>query len=80
MQPAPDTGLYVVKCDCGKDKCRNNRCSCGRVGLICTDLCICSNSKTGEACDNVDMIENDSCDDETLDEQDDDREEDEDDK
>ena len=31
-------------------------------------------------CDNVDMIENDSCDDETSDEQDDDSEEDEDDE
>ena len=46
---------------------------------MCTDLCSCSNSETGEACENVNMIENDSSDDETSDEQDDDSEEDEDD-
>ena len=37
-------------------------------------LCSCRNDETGEECDNVDMIENDSCDDETSDEQDDDSE------
>ncbi|CAH3043013.1 unnamed protein product [Porites lobata] len=78
LQPAPDAVLYLVKCGCGKDKCRNNRCSCRRASLTCTGLCSCSNDETGEECDNVDMIENDSCDDETSDEQDDDSEEDED--
>ena len=47
---------------------------------MCTDLCSCSSSETGEACENVNMIENDSSDDETSDEQDDDSEEDEDDE
>lgn len=42
---------------------------------MCTDLRSCSSNETGEACDNVNMIENDSSDDETLDEQDDDSEE-----
>ena len=79
LQPAPDAVLYLIKCGCGKDKCRNNRCSCRRAGLTCTGLCSCS-SETGEECDNVDTIENDSCDDETSDEQDDDSEEDEDDE
>ena len=51
-----------------------------RAGVTCTGLCSCSKDETGEACDNVDMIENDSCDDETSDEQDDDSEEDEDDE
>ena len=50
----------------------------GRVSLA--GLCSCSNDETGEECDNFDMIENDSCDDETSDEQDDDSEEDEDDE
>ena len=72
LQPALDAVLYLVKCGCGKDKCRNNRCSCRRAGLTC------SNDETGEECDNVNMIENDSCDDETSDEQDNDSEEDED--
>lgn len=80
LQPAPDAVLYLVKCGCGKDKCGNNRCSCRRAGLTCTDLCSCSNNETGEACDNADMIENDSCDDETSDDQDDDSEGDEDDE
>ena len=80
LQPAPDAVLYLVKCGCRKDKCGNNRCSCRRVGLICTDLCSCSNSETGEACENVNMIENYSSDDETSDEQDDDSKEDEDDE
>ena len=76
LQPAPDAVLYLVKCGCGKDKCGNNRCGCRRAGLPCTDLCSCSNNETEEACDNVDIIENDSCDDETSDEQDNDSEED----
>ena len=80
LQPAPDAVLYLVKCGCGKDKCGNNRCSCRRAGLMCTDLCSCSNSETGEACENVNIIENDSSDDETSDEHDDDGEEDEDDE
>ena len=78
LQPAPDAVLYLVKCGCGKDKCGNNRCSCRRAGLMCTDLCSCGNSETGEAC--VNTIKNDSSDDETSDEQDDDSEEDEDDE
>jgi len=50
------------------------------TAVTCTDLCSCSNEETGEAFDNVDTTENDSCDDETSDEQDDDSEEDEDDE
>jgi len=80
QQPAPDAVLYLVKRGCGKDKCRNKRCSCRKAGLTCTDLCSCSNNETEEAFDNVYMIENDSCDDKTSDEQDDDSEEDEDDE
>ena len=72
LQPAPDAVLYLVKCGCGKGKCGNNKCSCRKAGLMCTDLCSCSNNETGKACDNVNMIENDSSD-ETSDEQDDDR-------
>ena len=79
LQPALHAVLYLVKCGCGKDKCGNNRCSCRRVGLTCTDLCSCSSKETGEECDNVDVIENDSCHDETSDKQDDDSEEDKDD-
>ena len=76
LQPAPDAVLYRVKCGCGMGKCGNNKCSCPRAGLMCTDLCSCSNNDTGEACDVVNMIENDSSDDETSDEKDDDSEED----
>ena len=67
LQPAPDAVLYLVKCGCGKDKCGNNRCSCQRAGIMCTDLCSCSNSETGEACESVYMIKNNSSDNETLD-------------
>lgn len=77
LQPAPDAVFYLVKCGCGKGKCGNNKCSCRRAGLMCTDLCSCGSNETGEACDNVNIIENDSSDDETSDEQDDDSEEDE---
>ena len=58
LLPVPDAVLYLVKCGCGKDKCGNNRCSCRRAGLTCTDLGSCSNEETGEACDNVDTTEN----------------------
>ena len=53
LLPAPDPVLYLVKCGCGKDKCRNNKCICRRAGLTCTDLGSCSNNETGKACDNV---------------------------
>lgn len=44
---------------------------------MCIDLCSCGSNEIGEVCDNVNIIENDSSDDEILDEQDDDSEEDE---
>lgn len=61
LQPAPDAVLYLVKCGRGKDKCGKNKRSCRRAGLTCADLSSCSDDETGEACDNVHMIENDSC-------------------
>lgn len=71
LQPAPDAVLHLVKCGCGKERCRNNRCSCRRAGLNCTDLCNCSNDDTAETCDNsVDMI--DSCVDDSSDDQEED--------
>ena len=51
-----------------------------RREVVMTDQCSCSNDEIGEACHDVDMIENDSCDDEKSDEQDNDSEEDEDDE
>lgn len=70
LQPAPDAVLHLVKCGCGKDRCSNNRCSCRKAGLTCTDLCTCNNDETGEACENVERIDDENSDD-TSDEQED---------
>ena len=40
IPPAPDMILQFVHCNC-KTSCKNNRCSCVKAGLECTDLCNC---------------------------------------
>ena len=48
LPPAPDSILVLVKCKCTKG-CENNRCSCNKSGLQCTDVCKCSDCKNGKA-------------------------------
>ena len=44
LSPAPDSVLEFVNCKCTKG-CENNRCSCVKATLRCSDLCKCSNCK-----------------------------------
>lgn len=39
---APPDVLKLVKCNCSKKKCVDQRCSCLRMQLKCTNLCSCS--------------------------------------
>ena len=48
LSPAPDSMLVLVNCKCTKG-CENNRCSCKKPGLQCTDVCKCSDCKNGKA-------------------------------
>ena len=38
---APDAVLELLSCSCNKE-CANNRCSCFNNGLLCTDVCNCT--------------------------------------
>ena len=38
QEPAPKSLLELVSCKC-KTGCSGRRCSCHKVGLLCTDVC-----------------------------------------
>lgn len=40
---APEELLKLIKCSCSSidNKCGNNRCSCHRTSIPCTDFCLC---------------------------------------
>ena len=63
IAPAPESLLKLVNCKCRKG-CENNRCSCVKAGLNCSQLCKCLGCKNN----NGDNIE---CDSDTYDPQDD---------
>ena len=42
LPPAPEAIIQLVRCKCAKSRCSNNRCQCQKAGLVCTDLCLCS--------------------------------------
>ena len=42
--PAPISILQLVKCGCSKERCSTNRCQCRKNGLLCTDICSCSDN------------------------------------
>jgi hypothetical protein len=46
LPPAPDSVLDFVNCKC-KTGCINNRCSCKKANLKCSELCNCSNCQNG---------------------------------
>jgi len=48
LPPAPEAVIELVKCGCSKERCSTNRCQCRRAGLLCTDLCICSDDSECE--------------------------------
>jgi len=51
LPPAPEAIIQLVKCNCAKQRCSDNRCQCRKAGLKCTDLCTCSDDD--ESCSNI---------------------------
>ena len=49
LAPAPGAIILLVKCRCSKQRCSSNRCQYRMAGLLCTDLCGCSD---GGECEN----------------------------
>ena len=66
LPPAPDAVLHLVKCDCKKDHCANNRCKCRKAGLQCTDLCSCADNEEDDCCNNVPDEEENSDDEDDM--------------
>ena len=62
-----DAIIYLLNCNCAKERRSTNRCQCRKAGLNCTDLCSCSDSR--ELCEN--MHDNGGDDDEGYDDDDD---------
>ena len=52
LSPVPEAIIQLVKCNCVKERCSNNRCQCRKAELKCTDFCTCSGEE--ELCYNVD--------------------------
>jgi hypothetical protein len=50
LPPAPNAIVHLVRCNCQKQRCSNNRCQCRKASLNCTELCGC--------CDNDGDCEN----------------------
>ena len=48
---APEKSPNMITCECKQDGCSNFSCSCVKLGLVCTDMCvkcfgqICNNAK-----------------------------------
>ena len=65
LPPAPEAVIVLVivlvKCGCSKERCSTNPCQCRRAGLLCTDLCSCSDDSE---CDNQYQYDEDECSDE----------------
>lgn len=58
LAPAPDSILEFVNCKCKKG-CENNRCSCVKAVMKCSDLCKCTGCKNSST-DITDSLESDS--------------------
>ena len=48
LSPAPEAVIEPVKCGFSKERCSTDRCQCLRAGLLCTDLCSCSDDSECE--------------------------------
>ena len=59
------TIVHLIKCGCTKTRCSTNHCQCRKAGLVCTDLCKCSESD--DTCDNTNTAEDLEDDDEDYD-------------
>jgi len=51
LSPVPVAIVQLVKCRCEKEPCSTNRCQCRKAGLLCTDLCSCSEDDD-DGCEN----------------------------
>lgn len=64
LPPAPDSILTLVNCKCTKG-CSNNRCSCRKSKLTCTDVCKCNDCQNGktnnEEDDDDDVFDHSDC-------------------
>ena len=58
LAPAPDSILAFVNCSCKKG-CENNRCSCFRTNMQCSDLCKRSGSNASKNSESVDSDDDD---------------------
>ena len=58
LAPAPDSILEFVNCKCKKG-CENNRCSCVKAAMKCSDLCKCIGCRNTDG-DNEGTLEYDS--------------------
>ena len=69
LSPAPEAIIQLVKCRCAKVRCSTNRCHCRKAGLLCTDLCSCSDDDN--ECENQ-QGEWDECDEDDIEDEEDD--------
>ena len=51
LPPAPNAIVHLVRCNCQKQRCSNNRCQCRKASLNCTEHCGCCDND-GD-CDNM---------------------------
>lgn len=73
LPPAPEAVIHLIQCRCVKTHCSTNRCQCRRAGLVCTDMCACSDlddftceNATSQIEDDMDDADDDDCNDEQL--------------
>ena len=55
LKPVPDSILEFVSCSSKKSECATNHCSCAAVNLPCTNLCCCTNCKSKDSQERVDV-------------------------
>ena len=59
LPPAPEATVQLVRCKCAESRCSNNRCQCQKAGLVCTDLCLCSEDCQNEYAESDDEYDED---------------------
>ena len=59
LPPTPEAIIQLVQCKCAKFHCSNNRCQCQKTGLVCTELCLCSEDCQNEYAESDDEYDED---------------------
>ena len=59
LPPAPEGIRQLFRCKCAKSRCSNNRCQRQKAGLVCTDLCLCSEDCQNEYAESDDEYDED---------------------